>query len=56
MTLIDGLDAGASLAPTSEAIKLKLQEVLIELDQMGESLAAIHVNSAIEILSAIGGE
>lgn len=31
---------------------LKLQEILSELDQLGESMAAIHVNSAIEILSA----
>jgi hypothetical protein len=42
---------GESLSPSSEIIA-KLSSILSELDFHGESIAAIHVNSAIEALQA----
>lgn len=52
----NGQNADAAPEQQTKSIRLKLQEILIELDQMGACMAAIHVNSAIEALSAIDGD
>lgn len=52
MSAVEGLEVdGEALSPSLEIIA-KLTSILSELDSLGEGIAAIHVNSAIEVLRA----
>jgi len=52
MSVVEGLEVDdEALSPSSQVIA-KLSLILSELDALGEGIAAIHVNSAIEALRA----
>ncbi len=55
MSAIEDLGVDGEIQSPSVEIATKLRSILDELDRMGESMAAIHVNSAIEALQADQG-
>jgi hypothetical protein len=55
MSAVEDLEVDGEIQSPSVEIVVKLRSILGELDRSGESMAAIHVNNAIEALQADQG-